>query len=781
MRLRPFALCLIGFFLVFSYGCGGNVSNQPTASVATSATLSPSSASVVQGKTQQFAATVKDQFGATIAGASVSWSSSNTNVATVSSSGLATGVAPGTATITATDGAASAGASLTVTAPPIASVTVSPSGSTTIETGATQTFTATAKDANGNAVTGATFTWTSSNTAAATITSAGVATGVAAGSTNITASTAGITSSAVAVSVIQSGSVSGVAASGSPLAGLTVTMKDTTGASRTAVTSATGAFTLDSSGLTPPFILTVQPATGSPLFSVSADSNLTTTINLDPITDMIARSVYSAQGLTVTNAFASPASVGLPTAAQVQLVGHLYQTVFQLWLNKDGVATPATFNFISTPFTANGAGLDQVLDQTKINSTTGAIAVTDGTTTQNSTVTFTPASDTVTVNTSTTSGGTTSVSTASTGVPATSAQAAALAAIQTALANFAQVINTKGAQLADVDLEPFMTTGLQFEALNRAQFAAKLAGLARGQATTLQATALNSLDASGGSAQVSLVFTFGTTTFFTNMNFQLVGGAWQIAGDGRLANVSEDSTMFTSQRGATTQSSDQIFVDVKAPTGTVAASPIVNSPGLLNNVTLSPANPIAETFQATPTSTVQVTLDHWNLSAVNTTTVVPAGTAFTFTLTASGTPVTYTDFSNAFTTDAVAFTGISSGALSGVTLGAQNTFTWNLPRTYALASLELRADVYDGDPNSPSTTQCRGTAGSDLFLPLTTATAAVLVPTTCNGKPTAAVDIFLLIQGINGEESEADAFFSNFTSSPFQILLNHAPRPKLQF
>src|SRR5680860_1602643 len=49
-----------------------------------------------------------------MSGATVSWSSSNSDVLTINSSGLATGVAAGTATISATSGTASASASVSV-------------------------------------------------------------------------------------------------------------------------------------------------------------------------------------------------------------------------------------------------------------------------------------------------------------------------------------------------------------------------------------------------------------------------------------------------------------------------------------------------------------------------------------------------------------------------------------------------------------------------------------------------------------------------------------------
>src|SRR2546425_3264617 len=68
------------------------VSKVPVASVQ----VLPASASILVGQTVQLAATPKDSAGTTLTGRTVTWASSNTSVATVSSSGLVTGIVAGT-------------------------------------------------------------------------------------------------------------------------------------------------------------------------------------------------------------------------------------------------------------------------------------------------------------------------------------------------------------------------------------------------------------------------------------------------------------------------------------------------------------------------------------------------------------------------------------------------------------------------------------------------------------------------------------------------------------
>ena len=176
----------------------------PVASV----TVSLGSSSITAGQTTQATATEKDASGNTLTGRTVTWSSNNTAVATVSGSGLVTAVAAGSAQITATSEGKTGSAALTVsssTPPPVATVTVS-LASASITAGQTTQATATEKDASGNTLTGRTVTWSSNNTAVATVSSTGLVTAFAAGSAQITATSEGKSGSAgLTVTAVTSG------------------------------------------------------------------------------------------------------------------------------------------------------------------------------------------------------------------------------------------------------------------------------------------------------------------------------------------------------------------------------------------------------------------------------------------------------------------------------------------------------------------------------------------------------------------------------------------------
>ncbi len=116
----------------------------------------------------------------------VTWTSSNSAVATVSTSGLVTGVSMGTTTITATtsDGGYAAPATVQVGIS-VTGVTVAPTSLSILPSGTGQ-LTATVSPAN---ATNKAVTWSSSNSAMATVSTLGLVTGVAVGNATITATT----------------------------------------------------------------------------------------------------------------------------------------------------------------------------------------------------------------------------------------------------------------------------------------------------------------------------------------------------------------------------------------------------------------------------------------------------------------------------------------------------------------------------------------------------------------------------------------------------------------
>jgi 6-phosphogluconolactonase (cycloisomerase 2 family) len=162
-------------------------------------TITPSGPTIVVGTPEAFTATGYYSNGSVTPNINASWSSSSTSTATINgTSGVATGVAPGTTTITATAIGISGTTILTVV--PVTSLTVTPATSTISVTGSTNTqqFDAVANYTGGSMDVTAFATWTATNTSVATFSTstAGLATGVAAGTTTVTAALSGVSGTA---------------------------------------------------------------------------------------------------------------------------------------------------------------------------------------------------------------------------------------------------------------------------------------------------------------------------------------------------------------------------------------------------------------------------------------------------------------------------------------------------------------------------------------------------------------------------------------------------------
>ncbi len=101
-----------------SEGQSGSAAVTVTQVPVASVTVSPPSASVAVGSAVQLSAVARDAGGNILAGRSMTWSTSNPLIATVSAAGLAAGIAAGSAMITATSEAKSGQSTITVTAAP---------------------------------------------------------------------------------------------------------------------------------------------------------------------------------------------------------------------------------------------------------------------------------------------------------------------------------------------------------------------------------------------------------------------------------------------------------------------------------------------------------------------------------------------------------------------------------------------------------------------------------------------------------------------------------------
>jgi hypothetical protein len=109
LATRPFLFCVL---LAAGLSCGGSTSG-PNATVAY-VTVDAPGANIAVGHTAQLSAVAFDASGAQLVGVTFQWFSSDQAIATVSNTGVVTGVALGTVRISAKSGTVSGFADVTI-------------------------------------------------------------------------------------------------------------------------------------------------------------------------------------------------------------------------------------------------------------------------------------------------------------------------------------------------------------------------------------------------------------------------------------------------------------------------------------------------------------------------------------------------------------------------------------------------------------------------------------------------------------------------------------------
>jgi len=520
-------------------------------------------------------------------------------------------------------------------------------------------------------------------------------------------------------------------------------------------TDGEGDFILPTNGRKPPYLLRVITSTTptTMLYSVSADENAATTINITPLTDLIIRSWYSAQtpSVDIDHAFTDLPNHPAPKLESVSLIHNLIKNVVQLWLNKNGV-TSSDFNLISTPFTAGtisvpGTGLDKVLDQAWVNAATGQIILSNGTTTQNTTLnafltSLTASTTTVSLLTGTTvESGNNDLTT----VPTTTVMQAALTGINTTLANIANTINTYGWFLTAAHLQPYLDPAMKNDGFDQSESAQILRMMAlsaksSGKSVLYNLKTIKSLDTATNVAEVKLD---GIGPAF----FRKVSGTWLISGNDRIANIAVSAVMNTRQ-GINPCPGDcdgtKMTVKVDAKQGTVS-SVTVTGGGIWNTPT-----PVSWVSTVAITGTA-ITLDRFWLDSNHVATLPAKETPFYVTVTPTvGSPVTYTIKSNAYTTEPSSITNLAGSTIGVANLGNPLTVTWTKPISYAIQDMYLGYQAYAPSRGDLSPKVCTG----GVTLSGTAApSATVTIPATCQGSGVGSVNLDVSVNGVNGEAS----------------------------
>ncbi|MBO4843453.1 MAG: Ig domain-containing protein [Bacteroidales bacterium] len=313
---------------------------------------------------------------------SVNWTSSNTSIATVSSSGVVTAKSVGTAIITVktSDGSFAATCSITVSATEVPVTGVSLDKTTlSMTAGDTQSLTAIVVPSN---ATDQTVTWSSSNSLIATVSAGGVVTAKAAGSAAITVTTndGGFTSTCIVNVSASTISVAGVSLNTSSMSmtvgdtqtlTATITPSNATDKSVTWSSSNTSVATVSSCG-----VVTAKAAGSATITVTTNDGGVTATCKVNVSTSTISVTGVSlnrsSMSMTVGDSQTLTATIA-PSNATNKAVTWSSNNSSVATVSSGGVVTAKAAGSATITVTTNDGGFTATC---KVNVSTSTISVT---------------------------------------------------------------------------------------------------------------------------------------------------------------------------------------------------------------------------------------------------------------------------------------------------------------------------------------------------------------------------------------------------------------------
>ena len=490
--------------------------------------------------------------------------------------------------------------------------------------------------------------------------------------------------------------VSGTVAKGAALAGATVILVDATGRQVSTTAGADGTYSIDVTGLTPPFIITATDGTNT-LHSIAFGPGVA---NVTPLTDVATTTYFQTQGTTVENAIANPSGVRLPTVGSLDRCTEAMLANLKELMIQHGI-DPAEFEPFTTEFIANHTGIDGLLDQIQQTGDTTLQTVSGTVTT---TVTLDGLGD-GTVRThcnhhDNNTGHDSNTEDISHVGGATQAEIdAAVTGVNTLLANLAQTINNKGGALTDADLLAFLTPDFNNDGVSRADFAKAMAAEFAGVSVqSLTVSFVIDFDPQRNEmfAKFAVQLVNDPTPYFHHMVFQRQSdGTWLFHGNQEDVEAT-DVIRFKNAR-AITNASDSGFkptavVDTRIPAGVLNAMTATDASSTFFSSSGTPVSKLAQT-DLTMQGVPQDIFYAWSSAQA----FPPAGTQFSVDLSLVGNinvtlpvraQVTTTDTLNGYQLQANAQAPAQHDltSVSGKTLD----LSWSLPTTFKARDVMVR-------------------------------------------------------------------------------------------
>ncbi len=174
--------------------------------------------------------------------------------------------------------------------------------------------------------------------------------------------------------------IDGVAATGLAMAGALITIKDVNGLTATRTAGSGGEYSIDVSSLTAPFVITASLQVGDTLLTLTsmvAEKPVTGSsgiANVTPLTNAIAAMLApngNPEELSVTGVLKDSVNKTKLAAAVAKIKAAITNILVDAGLD------PASFDPVSTSFTANRKGADRVLEMVRIEVTGQGVSITN--------------------------------------------------------------------------------------------------------------------------------------------------------------------------------------------------------------------------------------------------------------------------------------------------------------------------------------------------------------------------------------------------------------------
>jgi len=357
--------------------------------------------------------------------------------------------------------------------------------------------------------------------------------------------------------------ISGTAAAGAPIIG-TVTIKDSSSPAmtKTVTISADGKYTIDVTGMTPPFMMRADGTVGGrsySLYSAATTADVDGNINITPLTDLIVANIAGQ----IASTFFASGNFSTLTPDALAAEAAALQARLQPILTAVGV--DGSIDLLRASFDADHTGLDAALDvlRVEVNSATAIATITNIIDNQQITDNLASRSD-------------------SSVLPAINVASSFtdVQKIQAAFDTFSQLFATSLPAHDNAALNALFADDFLYDGQNRASFlseitsSSQMVGLRFGDITLMGPLAPADAPVAG---TVSFVIAQQGHSFSEVFRVKKVGGSWVMEGNQRIAQA-DAITFARLQNGS--QIDTGLTFEIKDQGGRGIDYAIVTGPGL---------------------------------------------------------------------------------------------------------------------------------------------------------------------------------------------------------